>query len=163
MLLPRFMPLNRKYALLESLWEKLAPRSEYSIAFGRDSNARDLGDVVDQHLTATVNGHTIPDALQSRFKWLADGDAQVMQVLLNHFQMRDRQQTIAAVCAEVALILQHTQNNAACPRVLPGTYNRRTYCPHFSRPARNASELIAGAAAIPSSAGLLVARIAGCP
>jgi hypothetical protein len=104
-LLPRFMPLNCKYALVESLWDKLVPRTEYSIAFGPDADAGRVGEAVDQHLTATVNGHTIPDGLQRRFNWLADGDAQLMQQLLNHFLVRDRQQAIAAVSAQVALIL----------------------------------------------------------
>jgi len=108
-LLPRFMPLDRKYALVESLWELQAPRSEYSIAFGRNADAREVGEVVDRHVTATVNGHTISEGLQRRFEWLADGDAKVMQELLNHFLIRDRQLAIAAVGAEVVLILQHAR------------------------------------------------------
>jgi len=72
-----------------------------------------VGEIVGQHVTATVTGHTIPDALQRRFKWLADGDAQVMQQFLNHFLIRDRQQAIATVRAEVALILQHVRDDPA--------------------------------------------------
>jgi len=112
-LLPRFMPLDRKYALVESLWEKLAPRSEYSIAFGRNADVREVGEVVDQHVKANINGHTIPDALQLRFRWLSHGDPQVMQELLNHFLIRDRQQAIATVGAQVALILQHARDDSA--------------------------------------------------
>ncbi len=112
-LLPRFMPLERKYALVESLWEKQAPRSEYSVAFGPNIDAQEVGKLVEQHVTATVTGHTISDALQCRFIWLADGDAQAMQQLLNHFLMRDRQQAITTVRAEVALILQNARGDSA--------------------------------------------------
>ncbi len=111
-LLPRFMPLERKYDLVESLWEKHAPRSEYSVAFGPAADANYVGKVIDQHVTATVNGHTISEALQCRFVWLADGDSQAMQQLLNHFLIRDREQAVTTVSAEVSLILQHARASA---------------------------------------------------
>jgi hypothetical protein len=107
-LLPRFMPLQRKLGLVEALWERLAPRAVFSIAFGRNADTRAVGELVGQHMQTTINGHTIPEALQRRFTWLADGDAQVMQELLNHFLIRDRQQAIATVSAQVALILRNT-------------------------------------------------------
>jgi hypothetical protein len=109
-LLPRFMPLERKYALVESLWTKFAPRSEYSVCFGRNADARAITELVRNHVNQTVNEHNIPDNLQRRFKWLADGDSQVMQQLLNHFLMRDRQQAIEVSSALVHLILPHIQN-----------------------------------------------------
>jgi hypothetical protein len=112
-LLPRFMPLERKYALIESLWTKFAPRSEYSVSFGRDADAHAIKEIVGEHVNATVNEHNIPDTLQCRFKWLADGDSQVMQQLLNHFLMRDRQQAISVSAAIVSLILPHAQNSDA--------------------------------------------------
>jgi hypothetical protein len=109
-LLPRFMPLERKYALVESLWTKFAPRSEYSISFGRNAEARAITEIVSNHVNATVNEHNIPDNLQCRFTWLADGDSHVMQELLNHFLMRDRQQAIEVSAAIVSLIMPHAQN-----------------------------------------------------
>jgi hypothetical protein len=112
-LLPRFMPLERKYGLVELLWEKQSPRSENSVAFGPNAEAKDVGQVIDQHMTATVTGHTISEALQCRFLWLADGDSQAMQQLLNHFLMRDRKQAVTVVSAEVALILQHARADTA--------------------------------------------------
>jgi hypothetical protein len=112
-LLPKFMPLKSKYALVESLWEKLAPQSEYSIAFGRNADGLKVGEQVAQRVTATINGHTIPDGLQRRFKWIAEGDAKLMQELLNYFLIRDRQQAIEAVGAEVALILLHARDDSA--------------------------------------------------
>jgi hypothetical protein len=45
-LLPRFMPLERKYALIESLWIKFAPRSEYSVSFGRNASAEAIKEMV---------------------------------------------------------------------------------------------------------------------
>ncbi len=112
-LLPRFMPLNRKYDLVESLWEKLGPRSEWSIAFGLNVDAKAVDHAVTQHVAKTINAHAIPESLQRRFAWLADGDSQVMQQLLNHFMMRDRQQAVEKVGAQVALILQFGGDGSA--------------------------------------------------
>jgi hypothetical protein len=105
-LLPRFMPIRKKYELVESLWTQAGPRTEYSIAFGPNASPDAVGDAVARHLVATVNSHTIPDALQRRFVWLADGDVQVMQQLLNHFLERDRQQVLSAITPMVAQVLQ---------------------------------------------------------
>jgi hypothetical protein len=111
-LLPQFMPLEAKYALVESLWGKMGPRSECSVAFGPGANERQVTELVRQHVTATVSGHSIPEALQNRFRWLADGDVRVMEQLLNHFLTRDREQAIMAVSAQVALLLPHARNSA---------------------------------------------------
>ena len=41
-LLPRFMPLERKYKLVEALWMKFATRSEYSVSFRSNADARTI-------------------------------------------------------------------------------------------------------------------------
>ncbi len=112
-LLPRFMTLERKYGLVESLWERLGAKSEYSVSVGPDADAQSISDVLTRHINATVNEHTIPENLKRRFNWLADGDAQVMQQLLNHFLMRDREQAVEITNAIVALLLPHARNGAA--------------------------------------------------
>jgi hypothetical protein len=112
-LLPRFMPLERKYSLIESLWTKFAPRSEYSVSFGHNADAHSIKEIVGKHLNATVNEHSIPGYLQRRFEWLADGDSVVKQQLLNHILMCDRQQAIEISAAIVNLILPHAQNGTA--------------------------------------------------
>jgi hypothetical protein len=105
-LLPRFMPMDRKYALVESLWKQKGPRSEYSISFGPQAIWTQVTLLVRCHLTTTATSQNIPEPLQQRFRWLADMDAQVMQQMLNHFLQQDREQAVAAVDAQVAMILQ---------------------------------------------------------
>ena len=105
-LLPRHMPLDRKYAMVETLWATHAPHSEYSVSFGRNADPKEIGAVVEKHLLETVNGHTIPEPLQRRFQWLAGGDTQAMQQLLNHFLLKDRQEAVAAVYAQVVILLR---------------------------------------------------------
>jgi hypothetical protein len=61
-------------------------------------------------VNATVSGHNIPDYLQRRFEWLADGDSQVKQQLLNYFLLRERQQAIEITAAIVNLILPHAKS-----------------------------------------------------
>ncbi len=112
-LLPRFMPLERKYALVESLWTNFAPRSEYSVSFGLNANARAITEVVRNHVNATVNKHGVPENLQRRFQWLADGDSKLMQDLLNHFLIRDRQQAVEVSHAIVSLLLPQAQKGDA--------------------------------------------------
>jgi hypothetical protein len=120
-LLPRHMPLERKYAMIETLWAKHAPQSEYSISFGRNSNPKEIHAAIEKHMLETVNGHTLPEPLQRRFQWLASGDTQVMQELLNHFLLRDQQQAIEAVAAEVTVLLRA----AACGEAIQ-SFRRET-------------------------------------
>jgi hypothetical protein len=104
-LLPRFMPLERKYALVESLWEHLGSRSEFSVSVGRNTDVEAVRAIVSSHVHETVTEYTIPANLERRFEWLADGDSRVMQELLNHFLMRDREEAIEVTDAVVAMLL----------------------------------------------------------
>jgi hypothetical protein len=112
-LLPKFMPLEQKYALVESLWTKYAPRSEYSVSFGRNADVRAITETVRNHVNATVNDHTVPDNLKHRFVWLADGDSILMEQLLNYFLERDKKDAVAVQHAVVSMILPQLQNGDA--------------------------------------------------
>jgi len=90
--------------MVEILWEKNAPQSEHSVSFGRDANPLEIKAVVEEHLMTTVKGHTIPETLQKRFEWLAAGDAQCLQELLNYLLWKDRQEAVEAIGAEVRLL-----------------------------------------------------------
>lgn len=112
-LLPRFMPLEQKYALVESLWTKFAPRTEHSVSFGRNADARTITETVRNHVNTTVNDHAIPDNLKCRFQWLADGDSRLMEQLLNYFLDRDKKDAVALQHAVVSMILPHLESGDA--------------------------------------------------
>jgi hypothetical protein len=108
-LLPDRMPLAQKYSLVETLWEKYSPRSEYSVTFGPLCDASSIRDTVASHLDSIVKAYTVPDALQKRFEWLSSGGSLCFQQLLNHFLMKDRELALEAVNAQVQVVLKEVK------------------------------------------------------
>ncbi|MCK4827763.1 hypothetical protein KA005_69185, partial [bacterium] len=84
-LLPPRMPLKDKYALVENLWKEYCPRSDKVLLIGADADDQEIIDTIQSHLMNVVVNYEIPEPLQRRFNWLAAGDVNIKEQLLNYF------------------------------------------------------------------------------
>lgn len=105
-ILPKYMPLESKYVLVEKLWEKCRTSSEVNVWFGPMVAARDIRSVLHGHFEETIRPHHVPDTLQRRFEWLSAGDSVTYQQLLNHFVAQDVEEAVEIVTAEVLAVLR---------------------------------------------------------
>lgn len=106
-LLPPKMPLKKKYDLVESLWRHLGHKSNITFTVGDDVTAEEVIKKVTDHTLAVVIEFKIPENFEKRFEWLAAGDVEVRQKLLNHFQELERKSIIDGANHHVSTILNH--------------------------------------------------------
>jgi hypothetical protein len=111
-LLPRFMPLQKKYALTEGMWRHLGPSSKKMLRVGLDASVEDVVARVREHITEVVTAYRIPDAMEQRFAWLSQGDVTVKQQLLNHLREQEKQLVIGGARAQIALLLDQLRADA---------------------------------------------------
>ncbi|MCC5902737.1 MAG: hypothetical protein JJT87_12535 [Halomonas sp.] len=90
-LLPPIMPIEQKYKLAESLWRYVAPSSTRYVYFGQDVDIKELSALVGEHFINKATTHHIPENIQLRFNWLASGDVNLKQELLNYFMDKERE------------------------------------------------------------------------
>lgn len=89
-LLPRYMPLGKKYDLVRRLWEAKSPSSKLTIYVSPDVSAQVVAAHVRHRLHNVVSDHRIPAEISERFDWLAQNDAELRQQLCNHYQQLDK-------------------------------------------------------------------------
>lgn len=106
-LLPPRMPLEKKYELVESLWNHLGPKSNKTLTVGYDVSPQTVVDTVSNSMLNEVRDFTIPEGIEKRFQWLSAGDVSVKQKLLNHLQELERRAIIAGTAMQVPALLQH--------------------------------------------------------
>lgn len=90
-LLPRHMPLRKKYELVKSLWENKCPSSRKCFYVGPDADHQDVCGEVKQHLSKVVQEYKIPESITKRFQWLAQDDVELQQELCNYFLQLNRE------------------------------------------------------------------------
>jgi len=110
-LLPRFMPLNEKYALTEGMWRHLGPSSKKMLRVGLDASVDDVVAKVRDHITDVVTAYRISEAMERRFAWLSQGDVAVKQQLLNHLREQEKHLVINGARAQVALLLDRLRTD----------------------------------------------------
>ena len=103
-LLPPRMPLQKKYELAENVWKHFGPSSSMSIRVGPNADVINIIDLVSKNLIKTVTEYTIPDEVKNRFNWLAAGDVQVKEKLLNYFRKRQENLVIERAKAEIPVL-----------------------------------------------------------
>lgn len=84
-LLPRHMPQNKKFDIVEALWHKWSPSSKKVFYINEETSSEHLIDEVKAHLDSVVREYYIPNELTEQFTWLAGRDAILFQQLKNHF------------------------------------------------------------------------------
>jgi hypothetical protein len=106
-LLPPRMPLQQKYALVETLWKEYCPKSDKVLLIGPDANQLEIIDTIQSHLLDVVVNYDIPEPLQNRFNWLCGGDVNIKQQLLNYFLHKERDLITYAMNHRLPVLLKH--------------------------------------------------------
>lgn len=114
-LLPPLMNARDRLALVESLWNHVAPKRQAVCVCGPDAEPCQIHAAVLEKLTEMAAGHDIPENFARRFRWLAGQDVAAYQVLANRFLELDRLRA-ATAAAEVS--------RAVTPHLSAGSVHR---------------------------------------
>ncbi len=106
-LLPPRMPFEKKYELVENLWNHLGPKSNKVLTVGYDVSPQMVVDAVANNMLNEVRVFTIPESMEKRFEWLSAGDVSVKQKLLNHLQEFERSAIISGTALQIPALMQH--------------------------------------------------------
>ena len=90
-LLPAFMPVQRKFDLVKSLWEAKCPHSHKTFYIGADADAQEVVALIKRNLEEVVQSYVIPETIAQRFRWLAQDDVGLQQELHNYFLQLNRE------------------------------------------------------------------------
>jgi len=110
-MLPPRMPLSEKYRLIENLWNHVGPRSKHTLRIGLNSTVEQVLLAVRKHIDELVVRYRIPDNLERRFEWLAVGDAQVKQELLNHLRNMEKTLVEQGTREQFPIMLDHLRSD----------------------------------------------------
>jgi hypothetical protein len=110
-LLPPTMPIETKFKLTESLWKHVGPSSNKTYYIGLDVNIEEISQRVKEHLAQVVTHYEIPDSMESRFNWLAQGDVETKQKLLNYFRQQEKNLLSTALSTQLPVLLNHLQSD----------------------------------------------------
>jgi hypothetical protein len=89
-LLPAYMPIEKKYSLVESLWKHCGSTSSKTYYVGLNATAEELYELIVKFFEKRINEYKIDQILSNRFKWLAENDSNLQQNLQNHFLKLER-------------------------------------------------------------------------
>lgn len=110
-LLPPTMPIESKFKLTESLWKHVGPSSNKTYYIGLDVNLEEISQRVKDHLSQVVTHYEIPSSMESRFNWLAQGDVETKQKLLNYFRQQEKTLLSTALSTQLPVLLNHLQSD----------------------------------------------------
>lgn len=110
-LLPPRMPIGVKYKLTENLWEHFGPKSKKRLRIGLDADLGSTVEAVQAHFEEVVLQHRIPDQLERRFNWLASGDVEVKQHLLNHLRSQERLLLSEGARLQLPVMMDHLKQD----------------------------------------------------
>ncbi len=110
-MLPPTMPLETKYSMVKTLWDKYGPCTNKILVAGVDSTAEEVHLKASEHLLKTVEDWEVNTNLKKRFKWLSGGDVQIQEKLLNHFKDFEKNQIIEGLKNKVPVLLQFKKEN----------------------------------------------------
>ncbi len=111
-LLPPRMPLGEKYGLTESLWAHFGPQSKKRLRIGITADVNMAFVEIDRHIEAVVTTHHISQEMEARFEWLAQGDVNVKQQLLNHLRGLERKLVSDGARLQLPVMIDHLKSNA---------------------------------------------------
>lgn len=117
-LLPRHMPVSKKFELVESLWKFKGPRSSRTIYVGPSADTGELTSIVREHFKEKVQSYTIDDTISKRFDWLAEDDSKLCQDLRNHFLHLEKEQLAAASFDRIGIMLEQLRKTGVSHQTL---------------------------------------------
>ena len=110
-MLPPTMPLETKYSMVKTLWDKYGPKTDKVLVVGKDTTAEQIHLQVSEYLIKTVEDWEVNSNLKKRFKWLSGGDIQIQEKLLNHFKEFEKTQIIEGLKNKVPVLLKFNHEN----------------------------------------------------
>lgn len=112
-LLPSHMPLEGKYRLIENLWNHVGATTRKTLQIGLDATTEQVVQSVRGYLDEVVVPYRIPATFEGRFNWLAAGDAQLKQDLLNHMRQHMEKALVAeAARLQLPIMQDHLRSSA---------------------------------------------------
>ena len=88
-ILPSYMTIKDKYALVESLWNHVGPKKKRLIkANPQISNDEIIQAVIDEVKTLATDWQ-FPESMLNRFEWLSQSDTVTYQKLLSHIKKQE--------------------------------------------------------------------------
>lgn len=112
-LLPKLMPLDAKLRLTESLWKHVAPKSQHKIYVNPETPVEIAVSEVSKLLQKEVVSYKIPQHMERRFSWLAQGDVGVKQQLLNHIRAKEKELAARSLSTNLPILSTYLKNNEA--------------------------------------------------
>jgi hypothetical protein len=106
-LLPPRMPLSEKYRLIENLWNHVGPSSRNTLYVGPDTSIDQVVEIVRSHIDKAVAEYRVPESLEQRFEWLAEGDPQVKRDFLNYLRNHEKLLVEIATRVQLPVMLNH--------------------------------------------------------
>lgn len=110
-LLPKHMPIEKKFQLTESLWQHIGPSSSRNLYVNPSVSFDEVSAAVKTHLEVDVLSYKIPEQMERRFEWLSQGDVGVKQELLNF--LRSKEKELAAESLRINLPILYDHINTA--------------------------------------------------
>ncbi len=111
-ILPKFMPMNEKLKLVDSLWTHLSPSSYKEFIFNIDSISSDnIVNTIKNYFNEFMIEYKIPHEMEQRFKWLANGDIEIKQDLLNYFLKKDKAFNLESLNIQLPILIHNINNN----------------------------------------------------
>lgn len=109
-LLPKYMPIEQKFRLIESLWRHIGPTSNRDIYVNPGVQFEELEQAVRNHLDTDVLDYKIPERIERRFQWLSQGDVDVKQKLLNHLRQLEKGLATESLRVNLPTLAAHLQS-----------------------------------------------------
>lgn len=109
-LLPKYMPIEQKFKLTESLWRHIGPTSRRDIYVNPAVPFGELEQVVRGYLETDVLDYKIPEQIERRFQWLSQGDIGVKQQLLNHLRQLEKGLAAESLRVNLPTLARHLQS-----------------------------------------------------
>ncbi|MGE4070690.1 MAG: hypothetical protein AB7E72_05895 [Lysobacterales bacterium] len=112
-LLPDRMPMDVKLSMVESLWRHVEPSHKQTLYVNPLTPQPEVEAAVLRALTERVTERAIPESLEKRFNWLAQGDSKVKQSLLNHFRSMEKGLAAESLRINLPIISGHLKSPSA--------------------------------------------------
>lgn len=110
-LLPPYMPITKKYSLIESLWKHVGPSSNKTLYVGIDADLEEVSKIVKEHLEDVVINYTFPESMENRFRWLSQDDVNIKQQLLNYLRQQERGLLSIALNTKLPILINHLKSD----------------------------------------------------
>lgn len=110
-LLPKYMPIEQKFKLTESLWRHIGPTSRRDLYVNPSVGIEELEEVVRGYLNTDVLDYKIPEQMEKRFQWLSQGDVNVKQQLLNHLRQLEKGLAAESLRVNLPMLANHLRSS----------------------------------------------------